>query len=327
VKVFQKDYGYAVGVIRALESRLLSIPQYERMVDSVTAEEAYLVLNDTDFAMRVNDFPQVHNFEKVLENSLLDTKEHLLKITPNNYVLDIIWKWYDFHNFKVLLKTFLRDEKWESVENLLSPFASIKIEDMKAFILDELELPEFITAKKEVLDNFNKYQSVRFIDFILDKFLYKSLLQWSKKIKEKLLTKFLHQKINISNLQMFLRTTETPEIRNESFIKGSDISQEEMEELFLNFDLEEVISKIFSGDSFLIKEFTENKSYSIFEKISNDALTRFIHESRYIPTGPVPIFGYWWARQNAALIIRGILVGKLSNIDSELIRKRTNRLY
>lgn len=76
-----------------------------------------------------------------------------------------------------------------------------------------------------------------------------------------------------------------------------------------------------------IRGFEEEKSFAALEKASYDHLTDFIQIAKRIAFGPEPIFGYFWAKKNNALIIRTIMVGKLNGFEPEEIKSKLRNLY
>ena len=329
---FKKDYGYAIGVIRALETKLLSSMQYNRMMDSNNAKDAYTILNDTDFSDFLVDHPSVYDFEKVLEKSLISTKNFLIKITPNNYVLDGMWKWYDIYNLKTVLKGFLYQSELNSLKDYLSPLGTIDNQKIINFVFKNQkisELEHFLEVKTQAEKIYEEKKDFRFIDFTFDKFLFDFMLQWIHKIKllrewDFPMLKFIKKKIDITNLQNSLRLTEQDkEIFAEFiFIPGGNL---EIEDFLSEKNKKEMLTSMLKPS--IINDFFENKDYRLLKKQLDDVLIDLMHNTRYISEGPIPVIGYWWARRNASDIIRSILVGKINNVHQEKIRKYTKKIY
>ncbi len=97
-------FAQSVSWIRVLETKLLNDNELERMVLAKDARDAYKILNETDYSTHIGDIESVESFQEVINAGLKDTKELIARIVPYNWVFNILWLRYDFHNMKVLLK-------------------------------------------------------------------------------------------------------------------------------------------------------------------------------------------------------------------------------
>ncbi len=76
-----------------------------------------------------------------------------------------------------------------------------------------------------------------------------------------------------------------------------------------------------------IKGYEDEKSFVKLDKLTYDHFTDYIQQAKRIAFGPEPVFAYFWAKKNNALVIRSVMVGKLNNIAPENIRKIIRTLY
>ena len=76
-----------------------------------------------------------------------------------------------------------------------------------------------------------------------------------------------------------------------------------------------------------VKGYNDDRSFVNLDKYSYDYYTNFIQDSKRVAIGPEPVFAYFWAKKNNALIIRAAMVGKLNGVDPEDIRKIIRKLY
>jgi len=100
-------YAYAVGRLRALEARLINDAQIIRMTEAPDLQSAFLVLGETPYSEKIDRLPQAFDFEELLKQELISTKQLLDNLAPKDEILDVIFKKYDYHNLKVLLKNKL----------------------------------------------------------------------------------------------------------------------------------------------------------------------------------------------------------------------------
>ena len=59
-----------------------------------------------------------------------------------------------------------------------------------------------------------------------------------------------------------------------------------------------------------------------FERLCDDAVSRYGEKARLIPFGEAPVFGYLLAREVEYVNLRMILLGRNSNISHDIIRSR-----
>ena len=97
-------YAYAVGRVRALETRLLDKGKLERMVEAASGEEALKVLSETDYANLVAEQASIYDFENILQKEIVNVFSLMRKISPQPSLTDLLSLKYDVHNLKVLLK-------------------------------------------------------------------------------------------------------------------------------------------------------------------------------------------------------------------------------
>ncbi|WP_191980816.1 V-type ATPase subunit, partial [Clostridium haemolyticum] len=68
-------------------------------------------------------------------------------------------------------------------------------------------------------------------------------------------------------------------------------------------------------------------NFKIFEKLCDNFIMNFIKDAKYISFGPEPLIAYILAKENEIKIIRIIMVGKINNIDSQVIGERLREIY
>ncbi|MBI4234913.1 V-type ATPase subunit, partial [Candidatus Peregrinibacteria bacterium] len=130
------DFAYSVGLVRALETLLLTENEVERMMLAKSAKEAFKVLNEFDYADNKAGIEDASEFQKVLDEGLMDIKEFLVNATPDKRILNILWHQYDFHNIKTLLKAKLSGQSYEGVKILMNGMGAISISSLKNYIFD-----------------------------------------------------------------------------------------------------------------------------------------------------------------------------------------------
>ncbi|MEG0306561.1 MAG: V-type ATP synthase subunit C [Clostridium sp.] len=328
------DFTHAVARLRVIETRLLDKNRIERLLDSETPEDVFKVLQETVYGMLINNIDSAYNYEKVLKEELVNVYTDLYKISPTKEVIDIMSLRYDYHNIKVLMKA---KAMGIDLSNILIPIGTIPVSDFKTAILsDELKLLDnnFREAIMSVNEEFNAYSDPQKIDTILDKFMFKDMLQRAKQLGVDFITEYVKQSIDITNIKTMLRVKRQNKdgrflesvlisggiIENKSFIDG------------LNNSLESFISKIRRISyskvlNFILDEYTSTGNIASLDVLYDNYLMEYIRDAKRVNFGPEPIIAYIIAKETEIKIIRIIMVGKINKVSTEVIRGRLRELY
>ena len=338
------DYTYSVGVVRALESLLLNENELERMFLAKNAEDAFRILNETDYANNKEGVHDPTDFQKVINEGLIEIQQRLEKITPDQRILNILWMEYDFHNIKTMLKGHLSGKSFEDIEYLMNPMGKINIQKLKQFIYDKTNSDWELFPKTEIYikkrirnveDLFKKTgKNPQVIDLFLDQKLMKIIFHKAEESGSIFLTNYIKLLIDLSNIKLFFRMQATGkdiQMFEYGFLWNGTNSWNKMKEAFeLGLDKFPEFMK-FSKYSKIVdegyKKYIEENSLIFLEKEIENYLTNYIKRAKYMVFGPEPLLAYFLAKRNNALIMRMILIHKLNKIDPEEIKERLRSLY
>lgn len=339
------SFTYSVGRIRALEQLLLNHNEVERMMLAKSAEDAFSILDELDYANnKANQDASIQDFQLVLDSGILETKELLDRITPDHEILNILWYKYDFHNIKTLIKAKYAEKSEEEVLPLLSNLGAIPVESLVQFILKkqhhtslrinpeaEIKLRESIFATYK---SFEKSKDPMVIDTYLDKVLLEFIYGIAQKSRSQFLVQYLEKFVDLYNIKLFFRTKAADKDFSKFEIAFSDLGtisfakyQNAYKQSLADF------LEVLKGTPYLkiaetaLTHFQEEHSFIMLEKEIENYLTDHIKEAKLVPFGPEPLLAYFLAKENNSLIIRMILIHKINQIDPEEIRKRLRNLY
>lgn len=342
------DFAYTSARLRALEPKLLSLTEVERMLGAKDVHEAYKILNDLDYSTHVGDIEKVENFQEVIHAGLYDTKLLLDRIVPDSRILDILFLQFDFHNIKTILKGIAAEKGEEEIRQQLLNLGRIPLGVLEAFFYQKsqstLPLPDYYTnyikeASKRIKIIFEKHKNPKIIDLITDRKLYELTLRIAQKTRNSFTIGFVQREIDIANIKGFLRMKL---LKQENyFIENNLIEEWFIPGGFINFSQfksglsleKDALSNLFKateyGDAVTkgLEAYEKFESFLYLEKYLDDLLMNYARTSRYIPFGPESVIAYFFAKQNDARIIRMIIVGKLRGIPEDLLRERLHKLY
>lgn len=343
-KIPKNDFAYAVGVIRTLETLLLSENEVDRMLLAPTVEEAFRILNETDYANNTENITDPAEFQKIIDKGLIEIHEKLEQITPDKRILNIIWMGYDFHNIKTMLKAKLSGKSFEDIENILSKMGKIDIIKLKDFIFDNVEQSWDLYPrtekylKKRILDVQDLFKKTKenpqVIDLYLDQKMMKIIYGKAEDAQSDFLKNYIRLYIDLNNIRLFFRMKATDkdiQLYEHGFLWNGTNTWPKMKEAYKD-GLEKFpefmkFSKYHKIVEQGYKKYVEDGTLIYLEKEIENYLLDYIKAAKYMPFGPEALIAYFLAKQNNALIIRMILINKLNKIDPEQIRDRLRVLY
>jgi V/A-type H+-transporting ATPase subunit C len=327
-------FAYAVGRIRALETRLLDKGKLERMVEAASGDEALKVLAETDYAGLVAELASVHDFEKILQEEIKRVFSLVKKISPQPYLTDLMGLKYDVHNLKVLLKAKYLEE---TNHDILFPVGTIQIDKLRAMVTEEnfRDLPVALrTAAEQITEEFAVSRDPQVIDLSLDRTLYDMLITAARNERAAVLEGLFVREVDLANIKTFLRVKRMG--RNKEFFKKAFLPQGRLTaDLFINLleePLEFLADRLAMSDyaavvSEGVREWQEKGTITRLEKLSDDFITDYLQQGKRMPFGLEPLIGYLYAKEIEVKNIRMILVGKINGLPIEAIRERLRNVY
>ena len=338
------SFAYAIGRIRVLETKLLNANEVERMVGAKDAKDAYRILNETEYSSHLGDVDQIESFQEVINHGLLKAKNNLVQFSPNQRLLDIIWFRYDIHNLKTLIKGKEGDKPFEEIEPYLVPLGRVDLKTLRRYIYDNersvgfgidlVDEKRLMQAVDEAMRLYQAHNDSQAIDLTLDKAFFELIFEIVESFHNSFLLDFVQKSIDLANLNAFLRIKlqdRSQELLKKVLIKHGKIDPNVLVESFKK-DLNQFKNVLKNTDyaaeiSEGIDYYQEHQSFTKLEKLCDDHRIEFIKNARNLSFGPEPLIAYFWAKKNNALVIRMIMVGKLSNLDQNLLRERLRALY
>lgn len=328
------DFTHAVARLRVMEKRLLDKNKVERLLDSNGADEVLRILQETVYAEGINNLESVYEYEKVLKEELVNLYDSLYKISPVKDVINIMSMRYDYHNIKVLIKA---KALGKNLSSILIPIGTIPIEILKNSIATgELKpLGKYVAdAVKTIELKFEESKDPQVIDVLLDKYMFNSMLEKAKELNIAYITRYVEESIDITNIKTMLRVKkQNKDIRFlEAVLIPKGTISEKVYLQGLNETLEGFISKISRTKyakvlSSILDEYTSSGNISSLDALYDNYIMNHAKDAKRVNFGPEPIIAYIIAKETEIKIIRIIMVGKINNVNTEIIRERLRDLY
>lgn len=318
--------------LRVLETRLLDRIKLDRMIDSPSSENALKILQDSNYGSGVN-VQKPQEFESLLGEELKQLYSLMYEICPLKELVDMLAVRYDYHNIKVLLKAKALDKDFD---NLLASVQTVPVTKIKEYLEGEkVELP---AAMKEAIDRardvYSKDQDPQQIDIMMDRYMYQDILERAKLIGDPYAIDYFKTVIDFNNIKTFLRVRKQNKSRpflmeallDGGFIDKNDIiplSEEPLEQLANKMPGKRYDDLFSKG----VDEFRVQGNITGLERQMENYLMNYIKKGKYVTFGIEPLFSFLFAKETEIKNVRIIMVGKINNIASSLIRERLREIY
>ncbi|AIY79265.1 V-type ATP synthase subunit C [Clostridium botulinum] len=328
------QFSQVIPRLRVYETKLLDKSKIDRMIDSNSANEALKVLQETEYANVMTNVKRAEDYEVILSEELKRLFNLMYEISPMKSLVDLMSIKYDYQNIKVILKgIFLKKD----LSYLLIDVGTIEASKLKYLVEnnDLRDLPQIMReAVEESKDKFENTKDPQVLDIILDKYMFKQLVQIKNEIKDNFVNKYVEAVIDSTNLKTLLRVKKQNKGREfftSVIIEGGSLDKDKLLGM-LNDAVENISNKLaFTNYNDLIKSgiehYTKTGSVSLLEKLVDNYIMDMMKDAKIIPFGVEPLLAYIYAKETEIKIIRIVMVGKLNNISAEVIRERLRDIY
>ncbi|MHB1485097.1 MAG: V-type ATPase subunit [Saccharofermentanales bacterium] len=130
IRINRYDYAYSTGRISVLKTKLMDQNKMSRLFDARSIDEFARILQDSGYVIS-------ESIEESIENSLIDSYEQVGIMIPDHEYIEALMLMHDFHNMKVVLKTFLKNIPQR--ENETSAREIVETPDNDADIMDIMQ--------------------------------------------------------------------------------------------------------------------------------------------------------------------------------------------
>lgn len=327
-------YAYAVGRVRAMETRLLDRGKIDRMVEAKSAEEALKVLGETEYAEYLADLDGVHDYEKILDAELRRVYLELRKISPDPELIGLFARKFDYHNIKVLFKAAKLNEKRD--ELLVGEVGNIPVGELARAVSDDDYRnlpPQMRQAAEKLAEAFRLEPDPQLVDLLFDRAMYQELAETLDKLGSPFLKDYFTYLIDLLNLKSYLRVKRagrSREFLEQALLPGGGVDVAKLVQLVE--PLEVLVDRLmYSRYSRVIEEgiqsYQKTDTLTRYEKLADDFLLKHIKQAKYLVFGPEPLVGYLLAKENEIKMIRIIMVGKINQLPTEEIKERLRDVY
>lgn len=329
-KIKDTDYLYITTLIRAKEARLLTPEQAGRMIDARSDEEAVMVLEECGY-------DELTGLDTVaLERHLSERQSGIFKelhgFCPEPLIVDIFRLKYDYHNVKILIKAQAVNTDGA---RLMSDNGRVDIKTLEeAYYQDSFArlTPVFGVAIQEARDTLARTKDPQLSDILLDKAYFRELLELTDKIDSEFLRGYIELSVDAVNLRTAVRASRMdidsamlPDI----FIPGGKVSANSLAQTLRQA---ETLATLYTGSALgsaaaAGSDAISGDDLTLFEKLCDDALTKYLQDAKRVSFGEAPVIAYLYAMEAEIAAVRIIMNGRIGRLSSEKIRERLRDFY
>lgn len=316
-------YGFAVGKVRVLETRILGRSSYERLLDAESFEEQRRILSDTLYGRYLEGVATADGVERALSEALDGFYSFLDEAALPPSVTRFFRTRYDFANLKAALKA---ERFGVPVTGMLEDLGTIEIE---AFTRPLDELPKPFGALAARLLHAEEGAADENIDSAVDRAMFAELVGLGAESHSSFLSGLAALMVDIANAKTVLRarTAEMPAAGlDELLLEGGTLSVARLLEAYQLpvIDLVGVLGRSSNLASVGIGDGADLRRLDV---VADNIVVNYLRTARAVSIGPEPVIAYVLAREAEIVALRTVLLGKLSKIDPDVVRERLRDLY
>lgn len=320
VRTIDTEYAYALGVIRTLETRLLTLKDYENYISSRDLSELKSALHDSDYGYFLRDVSSKMDYEEALDKARESLYNQIEKLMENDDIMGTLRARFDFHNTGVLLKS-----KIEGTDHsdLCSTIGSVDIKKLKEIFEVEKysELPAYL--EETIEDAIEAYYTNDHDPLMLNMSLDRSMAEYLTSFTEnEFLKNYYRIWVDTNNLEIIIRLLYRNSYEKRAglaLLPGGNIEKEKI----LACDIKETddLNEVYKGTIYS-QLLGDTGSFSALEKSVESLLVSYLDSISFESIGVEPIIVYLFRKENEIRNLRMIIVGMANEVEDSIIKER-----
>ncbi len=310
-------YGFAVGRVMVLRTRLLGRAAFERLLDAPAFADQRRVLSETHFGKFMEHVATAADVERAVDESLRDLYEEFLERAElPEPVVTYFRTPYDFAALKGVLKARMLGiaPEWGPVPlGVLAPAA----------FDDPATLPEPLGQTARSLMAVDEELDAESIDAAVDRVMFARLVELARASRVDFLLRLAKREIDVANAKVLLRSAiarRSPEDAGRMLIEGGEWRAAGVLALVRKPD--ELAEAVMAARVLPAAAPSELLDLTRLDPLADAAVARLTREASRMPVGPEPVLGYVLARRAEAITVRSVLVGRLAGLPRDVVASR-----
>jgi V/A-type H+-transporting ATPase subunit C len=314
-------YGFAVGKVRVLETRLLGRTTLERLVDAVDFAEQKRILSETPYGRFLDSATTPASVEEAVENALESAYGFLDEAGLPSAVIDFFRLRFDFANLKAAAKArALR----MSTEGLIVAHGSVGAE---AFDGPLDRLPEPLGAVAVAIERMQAENPLALmaLEALVDRAMFAALGEAADRAGGTFLHLVVRLLIDLANLKTLVRGraagVPVDRFKDDLFIVGGNVEVRELVRM-VRLPVAEMGTALERRFRLTGQPFTGGDETLDLDVVVDNALVAAVRRGRRPEPGAEDVIAYVLAREAEAQVLRVVLLGKMAGLDSAALHRR-----
>lgn len=323
------DWGYCAGRLRSLENNLLTYNELLRWSESSNIESFAKNIGDSIYADSfTND--NLDKYDEVFEEHLLSLYAEIKNYIPNDNLLKIHRLVYDTNNMKIILKAKLvgADVKWEflSENGDFAPEELFTMIEEKQYSKFAQPIAEALTATETEYRNTGNLQLV---DLIIDSGVNNYRFELLDSEAYKNIRNYYAVWVDMENIKNLLRAKKMDFDKIlflRLLLQQGRLSIDFFDDIYAENinDIAELLQKTAYGEFLAdgLREFSENKNFTLLEKLMDEYLAKSLIPFTYVAQGPEVLEEFISLKKLEVKNLKILFSGLLNDIPAEKIKQR-----
>lgn len=310
-------YGFAVGRVMVLRTRLLSRAAFERLLDAPTFADQKRVLSETHFGRFLDGVATAAEVERGIDESLLDLYcEFLEKAGLPEPVVAYFRCPYDYAALKGALKAAV-----------LGIPAELPVVGMGAVALelfdDPAGLPGDLGRTARTVLSAGEGIGAEAVDAAVDAAMFRALKGHARASRVGFLERLASREADVANVKVLLRSAVARRDRDSArdmLVPAGEWDAARAADLVGS---PEALAEAVAVARILPAAPPEDLlDLSRIDLLADAAIARLAREAAHMPIGPEQVVAYVLARRAEAVTVRSVLVGRLAGLPRDVVAGR-----
>jgi V/A-type H+-transporting ATPase subunit C len=316
-------YGFAVGKVRVLSTRLLDRATLERLVDAPHFAEQKRILSDTHYGRALEGAETPERIEAAVDEVLESAYRFLDEAGVPDAVVGFFRVRFDYANLKAALKARVLGV---NVSGMLSDHGMVP---SAAFEGPLERLPEpfatLATTLVEAVGEGGDGAALLSLDVDVDRALYAELAVLASRVRSGFLVALAAYLVDLANIKTLVRARRSgvsqAKLTEELLLEGGNVALGELARFF-RMPEAEAWPALERRLRLRPESLTGSDDVSELDIALDNALVDAVRRGRRPEPGPEDVIAYVFAREAEAQVLRVALLGKMAGLDSVALHRR-----
>lgn len=314
-------YGFAVGKVRVLETRLLDRSTLERLVDAQDFAEQKRVLSEGPYGRFLDQATTPADVERAIDDALGSAYAFLDEAGLPIEVVRFFRLRFDYANVKAAVKARVFDAE---VADLLTSHGTVSRESFSG-PLEDLPEPLGSLAVELLGSEAEGDRGMAALDAAVDRAMFGQLAAVARESKSAFLAFMASTMIDLANLKTIVRASTAalaPEFVEQALlIEGGTIGVAELSRTY-RLPRAEAIATLERRLKLVDAPLSSVGHEAELDVVVDNALVAAVRRGRRPEPGADAVIAYVLAREAEAQVLRLALLGKLAGLDSAALHRR-----